>query len=82
MPVIAGYAWAALLTATGVTNIAIALYADFSTWAWFVSVGAAGAKIAAFFLQYAVFRILVRRHLMRNRAAASEAMAVAGGLSS
>jgi hypothetical protein len=80
--VIAGYAWAALLTAIGLSNIAIALYADFATWAWFVSVGAAGAKIAAFFLQYAVFRILVRRNLMRNRAAASEAMVVAGGVSS
>jgi intracellular septation protein len=82
VPVIAGYAWAALLTAIGLSNIAIALYADFATWAWFVSVGAAGAKIAAFFLQYAVFRILVRRNLMRNRAAASKGVAVAGTVSS
>ncbi len=82
MPVIAGYAWAALLVGIGVANIAIALYADFATWAWFVSVGAVGAKIAAFLLQYAVFRTLVRRNLIRTRAAASEGVAAAGGVSS
>jgi intracellular septation protein len=82
VPVIAGYAWAALLIAIGLANIAIALYADFATWAWFVSVGAVGAKIAAFLLQYAAFRILVRRNLMRTRAAVLEGVAAAGGVSS
>ena len=82
VPVIAGYAWAALLVGIGLANIAIALYADFATWAWFVSVGAVGIKIAAFLLQYAVFRILVRRNLIRTRAAASEGVAAAGGVSS
>src|SRR5438067_2633874 len=82
VPVIAGYAWAALLVGIGLANIAIALYADFATWAWFVSVGAVGAKIAAFLFQYAVFRILVRRNLIRTRAAASEGVAAAGGVSS
>src|SRR5207253_10042436 len=81
-PVMAGYAWAALLVGIGLGNIAIALYADFATWAWFVSVGAVGIKIAAFLLQYAVFRILVRRNLIRTRAAASEGVAAAGGVSS
>jgi len=82
VPVIAGYAWAALLVGIGFANIAIALYADFATWAWFVSIGAVGAKIAAFLLQYAVFRTLVRRNLIRTRAAASEGVAAAGGVSS
>ena len=82
VPVIAGYAWAALLVGIGLANIAIALYAHFATWAWFVSVGAVGAKIAAFLLQYAVFRILVRRNLTRTRAAASEGVVAAGGVSS
>lgn len=82
VPVGAGYAWAALLAGIGLANIAIALYADLATWAWFVSVGAVGAKIAAFLLQYAVFRTLVRRNLIRSRAAASEGVAAAGGASS
>lgn len=82
VPVMAGYGWAGLLIAIGLANIVMALYADFATWAWFVSVGAVGAKIAAFLLQYAVFRTLVRRNLARTRAAASGDVAVAGGASS
>jgi intracellular septation protein len=64
VPVAAGDAWAGLLAGLGVANIAVALFTDFATWAWFVSVGLLGAKIAAFLLQYAVFRILVRRRLV------------------
>ena len=47
-PVIAGYAWAALMAALGLANILIALYAPFAIWVWFISVGAIGAKVAAF----------------------------------
>jgi intracellular septation protein len=78
VPVAAGYAWAGLLAAIGAANIVIALYADFTTWAWFVSVGAVGAKVAAFLLQYAVFRTLIRRTLQRSRAAGSDGVAIAG----
>ena len=81
VPIAAGYAWAGLLAAIGVANIVIALYADFATWAWFVSVGAVGIKIAAFLLQYAIFRVLIRRNLQRTRAAHAESMAVPGGAS-
>jgi intracellular septation protein A len=76
VPVAAGYAWAGLLAALGATNIVLAIYADFTTWAWFVSVGAVGAKIVAFFFQYAVFRMLVRRNLKRSEAALSADVAV------
>jgi intracellular septation protein len=79
VPVAAGYAWAALLAAIGLANIGIALYADFATWAWFISVAAVGIKIAAFLLQYAVFRTLVRRNLRWSRAVAAESIAVSGG---
>lgn len=79
VPVAAGYAWAALLAAIGFANIGIALYADFATWAWFISVAAVGIKIVAFLLQYAVFRTLVRRNLRRSRAVAAESIAVSGG---
>ncbi|MBV9017106.1 MAG: septation protein IspZ [Alphaproteobacteria bacterium] len=78
VPVAAGYAWAGLLAGIGVANILLALYADFATWAWFVTVGALGLKIIAFLLQYLVFRTLVRRHLRRTRAAASASVAALG----
>jgi intracellular septation protein len=78
VPVAAGYAWAGLLAAIGVVNVLIALYADFTTWAWFVSVGAVGAKVVAFLLQYAVFRTIIRRNLQRTRAASSDGAAIAG----
>jgi intracellular septation protein A len=64
--VAAGYAWAALMAALGLTNLVIALHFDLATWAWFVSVGAVGAKLAAVALQYAVFRTIVRRRLAQS----------------
>jgi intracellular septation protein A len=64
--VAAGYAWAALMAALGLTNLVIALYFDLAIWAWFVSVGAVGAKVAAVALQYAVFRTIVRRRLAQS----------------
>jgi intracellular septation protein A len=66
--VTSGYAWAALMFALGALNIAVALTLPFSVWAWFISVGAVGAKIVAFLVQYVVFRTIVRRTL--NAAAA------------
>jgi len=81
VPVMAGYAWAGLLAVIGLANIGIALYADFATWAWFVSVGAVGIKIAAFLLQYAIFRTLVRRNLQRSGAVAAESIALSGSAS-
>jgi len=61
--VAAGYAWAGLLAAIGIVNLGFAAYGDVVIWAWFISVGSIGMKIAAFALQYAVFRTLVRRRL-------------------
>ena len=61
--VAAGYAWAGLLAALGLANLFIALRFDFATWAWFVSVGAGGAKLAAFALQYGVFRAILRHRI-------------------
>jgi intracellular septation protein A len=59
----AGYAWAALMFALGALNIVIALTLPFRVWAWFISVGAIGAKIVAFLLQYVIFRTILRRKL-------------------
>jgi intracellular septation protein len=61
-----GYAWAALMAALGLTNLVIALHFDLATWAWFVVVGAVGAKAAGVALQYAVFRTIVRRRLAHS----------------
>ena len=61
--VAAGYAWAALLAALGIVNLVIALRFDFTTWAWFISVGSVGAKLAAFALQYVVFRVIARQRI-------------------
>lgn len=65
VPVVAGYAWAGLMLTLGLINLGIVAYADFATWAWFVSVGLAGAKMGAFALQYVVFRAIIRRRLRR-----------------
>src|SRR5579863_7161532 len=61
VPVAAGYAWAALLAAIGIVNLGFAAYGDMAMWAWFISVGSIGAKLAAFAVQYLVFRTMIRR---------------------
>jgi len=66
--VAAGYAWAALLAAIGLANLIIALYFDFATWAWFISVGAVGAKLVAVALQYGVFRTIIRQRIAPSAA--------------
>jgi len=60
---IAGYAWAALMFALGAGVIAVASTGDLKLWAFYVSVIAIGAKIAAFAIQYVAFRILVTSRL-------------------
>jgi len=74
-PVVAGYAWAGLMAVLGLANILLALYAPFAIWVWFISVGAIGAKVVAFLLQYAVFRTIIRRARMRAVGAAIGAVA-------
>lgn len=64
----AGYAWAALMIALGLTNLLIVWLFDEQVWLWFISVGAVGAKVTFALLQLVLFRTLVRRRL-RLRAA-------------
>jgi intracellular septation protein len=64
---IAGFAWAALMFALGAGTIAIAMTGDLKLWTIYVSVVAVGAKIAAFAIQYTVFRLAATN---RIRAAA------------
>jgi len=63
----AGYAWAALMIGLAVLNLIIAAAFEFRVWAWFITVGAVGAKVAAFLAQYIVFRAVIRRKLRRDR---------------
>ena len=65
---IAGYAWAALMFALGAGTIAVAMTGDLKLWALYVSVVAVGAKIAAFAVQYVVFRMLVPARVRAARA--------------
>jgi intracellular septation protein A len=65
---IAGYAWAALMFLLGLGVIAVASTGDIKLWAFYVSVVAIGAKVAAFAVQYVAFRILVTNRLRAIRA--------------
>ena len=65
---VAGFAWAALMFALGAGTIAIAATGDLKLWAFYVSVIAIGAKVAAFALQYVAFRILVTNRIRAARA--------------
>jgi intracellular septation protein A len=67
---VAGYLWAALMFLLGAGTIAVAMTGDIKLWALYVSVIAVGAKIAAFLVQYAVFRVTMRRKLRAQAAAA------------
>ena len=71
----AGYAWAGLMFVLGATNLVIATQFDIRVWAWFISFGAIGAKAAAFLLQYAVFRVIIRRRLRSTASAALDVVA-------
>ena len=59
--VTSGYGWAFLMFALGSLNLYVAANFSVIAWGWFISVGAIGAKVAAFAIQYVVFRHFVRR---------------------
>ena len=59
----AGFAWAALMFALGAGTIAVAMTGDIKLWAFYVSIVAVGAKIAAFAVQYLIFRVIVTSRL-------------------
>ena len=66
----AGFAWAALLFALGAGTIAVAMTGDIKLWTLYVSVILVGAKIAAFAIQYVVFRVAVTSRVRAARATA------------
>lgn len=66
----AGYAWAALMFAIGLGNIAVAWTGDLKLWAFYISVVAIGAKIIAFGVGYLVFRSAIRQKMIAKAAKA------------
>jgi intracellular septation protein A len=67
--VFAGYAWAGLMFMLGALNFIIATTMSVHAWAWFITVGAVGAKVMAFLLQYVTFKSIIRRKLTAEAAA-------------
>ena len=59
----AGYAWAALMFVLAAGTVGVAMTGDMKLWAFYVSVVLVGAKVAAFAIQYAAFRLLVGSRL-------------------
>ena len=59
----AGYAWAALMFVLGLGTIAVAMTGDLKLWTIYVTIVLIGAKLLAFAVQYAVFRIVIRRRM-------------------
>jgi intracellular septation protein len=68
---VAGYAWAALMFALGAGTIVVAMTGDLKLWAFYMSFVAIGAKILAFAIQYAAFRILITGRIRAARATAA-----------
>ncbi|MFL6790952.1 MAG: inner membrane-spanning protein YciB [Bradyrhizobium sp.] len=66
--IFAGYAWAVLMFALGAGVIAVAATGDMKLWAFYVSVVALGAKLAAFAVQYVAFRMLVTNRIRAAQA--------------
>ena len=67
----AGFAWAALMFVLGLGTIAVAMTGDIKLWTFYVSVVLVGAKIAAFAIQYVVFRVVITSRIRTARAAAA-----------
>ncbi|HMN71949.1 MAG TPA: septation protein IspZ [Rhodoblastus sp.] len=71
LPVIAGYCWAGLMIALGAGVVATALTGDTKLWGGFVFIVAPAAKILAFVVQYATFRILIGRRIAAAQASST-----------
>ncbi len=59
---IAGYCWAALMFALGAGTIAVAMTGDLKLWGLYAGFSGV-AKLAAFAIQYIVFRVVIRRRI-------------------
>jgi intracellular septation protein A len=69
----AGYCWAALMFVLGAGTVVTALSGNMRLWTFYVTVVLVGAKLAAFAIQYAVLRIVIRRRVRAHMAAGGAA---------
>jgi intracellular septation protein A len=63
----AGYAWAALMFAIALGNLAVVWLCSFAVWSFYISVVPLAAKAAAFAIQYVAFRTMVVRNVRHGR---------------
>lgn len=60
-----GYVWAALMLATGIANLVLALWASPQIWGLFVAVFPLSSKLVLILLQYLITRRIVRGRMRR-----------------
>ena len=77
----AGYVWAALMFATGVGVIVTAGYGDMKLWVLYVSLIAPAIKIAAFAIQFVIFRLAIGQRLRAARLRSSQPAGTSAPLS-
>jgi intracellular septation protein len=72
-----GYAWAALMFATGAANLYLAMQGDPKAWAWFLGVFPLASKLVLFAVQYLTTRFVVvgRRRAAQDRLARNDGVA-------
>jgi intracellular septation protein A len=61
--------WGILLVALAIANAIVALEFSTNVWAWYASIVPTSVQLAAFALQYALFRTLIRRNIRARMAA-------------
>jgi hypothetical protein len=67
----AGYGWAGLMFALGLGNLAAVATGNIHAWALYLSIVPVAAKLAAFGIQYLLFRATIVRSLRQSAPAAA-----------
>jgi len=65
----AGRSWGVLLIVLSLANAVVAFGFSINVWVWYASVVPTAAQLIAFVLQYAIFRVLVRRNIRAKQSA-------------
>jgi len=59
--VVVGFLWSALMFASAVVNIVVALRCELATWAWFMPLYGIVSKVALFLVSFGAMRFIARR---------------------
>ena len=65
----ASRSWGILLIALAFANAVVAFGFSINVWVWYASIVPTVAQLSAFVLQYAIFRLLVRRNIRAKQSA-------------